>query len=595
MPARFNLSAASPFGPIFGKELRVTSRRKRSYFLRFFYLAFLLLFLIFVWSVSGISSGGGAAYRQQRQAELGEVFFATFAIFCVGAMGLIGPVLTATAVSSERLHRTLPVLLMTPINSWQIIGGKLFSRMLVALTLIGLSLPVLALTRLLGGVEIEQVIGVISLATVTALTGASIGLLFSTIMRRGYAVILLSYALMIFLYMFLPLMIVLSDFNLSNRWLEQQIAALNPFFCAGMLVGNFQTRGWIWQTCVIWHVAFSASLLLVASLLLRSIARRESEGAAPIATEGALPAGSALEIVPSNPDARAKRSSSVSDNPVLWRELRRPLMNRRWQRVVGSIACVALLLITYGVLASEGDLLDNDTHIGYACVFHTVLMLLACVLSATAIAQEKEGDTWTLLLSTPMTARQIIIGKVLGTARKMLWPTALVAAHLLIFAAADAFSWGAAGLSLWVMITFNALWIATGVLLSLAIRRVTFAVVVNLMLPIILYAVTPLLLLIFGVIVFNDDDLPELTMLYLPYYYIAEGIDSISRHTLYSPIGRMSQSHFVKMTLVAGWVYLILSGIILRFTIGGFDRIVGRASNGISTANEPLPAGQHIQ
>ena len=42
------LSALSPFGPIFGKELRTTARRKRTYLLRFLYLAILLLVL---WSI----------------------------------------------------------------------------------------------------------------------------------------------------------------------------------------------------------------------------------------------------------------------------------------------------------------------------------------------------------------------------------------------------------------------------------------------------------------------------------------------------------------------------------------------------------------
>ena len=45
---------------------------------------------------------------------------------------------------------------MTPITSWQIVGGKLSSRMLTAVMLIGLTLPVLAIVRLLGGVEIAD-------------------------------------------------------------------------------------------------------------------------------------------------------------------------------------------------------------------------------------------------------------------------------------------------------------------------------------------------------------------------------------------------------------------------------------------------------
>ena len=37
------LTALSPFGPIFEKELRISARRKRTYFLRVLYLAALLL------------------------------------------------------------------------------------------------------------------------------------------------------------------------------------------------------------------------------------------------------------------------------------------------------------------------------------------------------------------------------------------------------------------------------------------------------------------------------------------------------------------------------------------------------------------------
>src|SRR3712207_4992435 len=143
-------AGVSPFGPIFGKELRVTSRRKRSYLLRVGYLGLLLVALLFAYAVTG-RSGGGVAAQAQAQQELGFAFFTAFALFCVGSMGLIGPVLTANAIGGEKLAKTLPVLLMTPITAWQIVSGKLLSRVLAALTLLGLSLPVLALVRLLGG------------------------------------------------------------------------------------------------------------------------------------------------------------------------------------------------------------------------------------------------------------------------------------------------------------------------------------------------------------------------------------------------------------------------------------------------------------
>src|SRR3954449_4225757 len=85
------VSAVSPFGPIFGKELRTTARRKRSYVLRVAYLGLLLIVLLMVYAAEGRSFGGMAA-RAQRQAELGGYFFVAFAMFSVITMGLIGPV-----------------------------------------------------------------------------------------------------------------------------------------------------------------------------------------------------------------------------------------------------------------------------------------------------------------------------------------------------------------------------------------------------------------------------------------------------------------------------------------------------------------------
>src|SRR5262245_12114244 len=115
-----HITALSPFGPIFGKELRTTARRKRTYLLRVLYLSGLMLFLLMTWASMRSYGYGGVAAQAQQQSQLGQTFFVTFALFCVIAMALIGPVLTSTAISSERLGKTMHVLLMTPITAWQI-------------------------------------------------------------------------------------------------------------------------------------------------------------------------------------------------------------------------------------------------------------------------------------------------------------------------------------------------------------------------------------------------------------------------------------------------------------------------------------------
>src|SRR4051794_19030306 len=272
------VSAVSPFGPIFGKELRTTARRKRSYALRVGYLALLLLTLMIAYAATGRSSGG-LVERAQQQAELGAIFFAVFSIFCLGAMTLIGPVLTSTAIGSERLAKTLPVLLMTPINAWQIVGGKLFSRLLAALTLIGLSLPVLALVRLLGGVELEQMAAVLCIVTTFTMSCAAIGLFYSALMNRSYAVILLSYLTIGFVYALVPFLIVVAT-DIPERTGFRIFQYGHPMFATIIqAVPNGRMLGlrpdWWW--CCLVQLGWTALLVWLSTLVLRRSARKAGD------------------------------------------------------------------------------------------------------------------------------------------------------------------------------------------------------------------------------------------------------------------------------------------------------------------------------
>jgi ABC-type transport system involved in multi-copper enzyme maturation permease subunit len=294
-------AALNPFGPIFEKELRVTSRKKRSYALRVGYLGLLLLSLLMVYASEG-RRYGGIAQQAQHQAELGTMFFAVFSVFCVGTMGLIPPVLTSTSIGSEKLGKTLPVLMMTPISTWQIVTGKLLSRLLAALTLMGLSLPVLALVRLLGGVELEQMIAVLCLCTSFALSSAAIGLLYSTFINRAYAVILLAYATQLFLYLFVPMIVAMC----LERSRSAGMTALSIMFgshpVASVFMMSFPDAGRVpvtihWGICSIVQVAFAAFLLTLSGLALRRVARREGERATGLPPEAYDP----LPVVPLAP------------------------------------------------------------------------------------------------------------------------------------------------------------------------------------------------------------------------------------------------------------------------------------------------------
>jgi ABC-type transport system involved in multi-copper enzyme maturation permease subunit len=660
--------ALSPFGPIFGKELRVTARRKRSYLLRVSYLTALLLVLAMVWSETRVAYGpGNAAARAQAQEQLGQAFFYCFVAFTTVAMLIIGPILTATAISSERLGRTLNVLLVTPITAWQIVGGKLGSRLLVAITLIGLSLPVLALSRLLGGLELAQMIGGLCVPATAAVFAAAVGLLLSTVLRRAFAVILLAYAVLGFVEMFVPFVGIVA-FRIGDRPGGEQIwANVNLFgaMTAVMSIGGRGTVGTVidpWMVGCAVHLAMATGLVVFSGVLLRRISRREDGGAAgvdpseniPIAatapeTLAALDAPAPPPLAPtasaqspgllaySTPvrpgGSRPDRTRDVPDNPVLWRELRRPLTSRRWQARLFAILSVALLLTSYAVVLSGGGsgLRDPDAQIGYAIIFHGLLWLLVAVVSATSVAQEKESDTWTLLLTTPITGRSIVFGKAAGLLRRLMWPYVLAVGHLALFTVLGVIRPEAFALALWVLVTFNSIWIATGIYLSLRMRTVTFAVILNLLLAMIAYPGMALSLLLGGELLSSGNSRSlgrdpggrwaEQVMWYLPYSYIAIGMNGIERSSGASAIRwygdlrfelpcdplasppepgassyngnyyqrRVNFLQFAGVVMTVGLLYVMASFALLLWTAQRFDRIVGRAKQ-IEKLSPPAPA-----
>lgn len=582
-------SSLSPFGPIFAKELRVSARRKRTYFLRVFYLAALLLALLLAYtSVHRTFGGAGVAARVQEQGQLGLTFFFGFSMFCLIAMCAICPILTSTAISSERLAKTLPVLLMTPINGWQIIAGKLFSRLLIALTLIGLSLPVLALVRLLGGVELSQMIGVVCLCTCTALSTAALGLFLSTFLNRSYVVILLSYGVILLHYLFIP-MILMMLVSTGRRGLPRMdlFGMLSPFLAIIFLAEPFPAFGsaWasVWTTASLVQLVEAAGLVVCSALVLRRIARRAGE---PAAIPAPLQGSTARQA----PAGRRRRAlgGEVSDNPIAWREMRRPLMTRPWHRIVAVVVVVGSLLATYLALAVNSSLGEWQVQMIYAVVFNGLFWLLAAVLSATAISQEKESDTWTLLLVTPLSGWAIVRGKVLGLLRRLMWPIVLIAIHFALFA------FGPLRLQsmlivLWVIVTFNSIWLATGMYLSLRFGRPTFAVIANLLLAVALYLGVLAVLGIIGNLT-EHYRLADVVAWYAPYSYLVIGMDGShsSASGFFMPNSvRLDLFEFAGLIVLVGIAHLIIAGVILAAIARSFNRIVGRAPQ--RAGSQPAP------
>jgi ABC-type transport system involved in multi-copper enzyme maturation permease subunit len=274
-------------GPVLGKELRSASRRKRQYLLRFGYVALLGLFMAVVWmtTVEASATGAGAIYRM---SQAGKTVIMTISWFQFFALQLVAVVLMSTSINEEAQRGTLAVLLTTPISATQIVTGKLLGKMLHIVILLAISLPLLAIVRVFGGVPLAFVIASSCVTLSTAMLAGAVAMFFSGIFQRAYASILLSFAAGFVIYLIVPfiLSMVLALLAMAGGGgsMLSALLYLNPFYAMGFLTVELLEPSaalsgmYYWPLGCLVTLGLCAIVLLLCVRLVRGSARRRALG-----------------------------------------------------------------------------------------------------------------------------------------------------------------------------------------------------------------------------------------------------------------------------------------------------------------------------
>ncbi len=499
-------------GPLFDKELRVSSRRRRNYVLRFAYVILLTLFVAIVW-ISVVQLQGTATFQKSRMAVAGKTIVTTIVSFQFIATQLIAIIMLSNSISDEIYHRTLGVLMTTPINSFQIVMGKLFSKLLQIILLLIISIPLLAVVRIFGGVPWGYILSSLCITITAVIFAGSLSLNFSISNRRTYVVIIKTVVTLGILFMFIPAM---TGAFLRPRWFyipvfrnpvsqfPELIALLhlNPFGAmsintATMLSPATGIPFFSWPLhCGIMLVA-SALLVARSVKVVRKVALRQAIGS--------------TELIPKFRFRRKQGRTSlitgqlgestgiikeVKGIPVLWKELRAPMIKGGDGRnsIIGLVIAVIALLITYALFAPQGYLREDFAHIMYALMFVTIGSIFHMVLSATCITSEKESSAWPILMATSMDDWNIVLGKAAGVSYRCLPIWLLFAGHVIIFVLIR-YIHPIAFFHLFIFVTGLATFLTgLGLYCSTRFKRTTWAVVANFTFALVLWAVIPIVL-----------------------------------------------------------------------------------------------------
>ena len=529
-------------GPIFDKELRVSSRRRRNYVLRFVYVALLTLFLTIIW-LDAAHYSGSSVYRISRMAQTGQLIisFIAWLQFCITQLAAV--IMLSTSISDEIYNRTLGLLMTTPINSFQVVMGKLLSKLLQLILLLAISLPLLAIVRVFGGVPWDYVISSLCITLTTIILVGSVSLFFSIFTRRPYKVIIIAFILGGIFFGLLPLLAIMLWHTtelrsiISEKTLFFAISTSNPYFTMAFntikmleprAAGSIPFMSWPLHCGVM--LAVSALILFVSIIRVRKVALRQVTGQLGLSSRKRRFVKNEDENS-INPQENVIAIRRITGPPVLWKELRLPILGRRKIAMcIIGVLCLILLLTTYYLCGRENMLDDQDTHMLYVIIALGLGLLSTVVLSATCITSEKESHSWPLLLATTLNDKSILIGKWAGIFRRCLPAWIWLFGHVIIFSLTG-FIHPVAILQIGLMVAGILVFLSgSGLYFGAFYKHTTTAVTMNFALVIVLWIIMPILMGTMGSFFDDSRSLAEAYMDTNPFVHAAAILEATVGH-----------------------------------------------------------------
>ena len=399
-------------GPIFDKELRISSRRKRNYYLRCCYIILLGVFVLSTWySTVVFRSSGSAVYQASRLSQAGRHIITAIIWFQFIVAQLVAVVMLSSSISDEIHTGTLNVLMTTPISSFQIVMGKLFSKLLQLMLLLAISLPLLAIIRVFGGVRWDYVVSSVCITFCSAVFAGALSLLLSISYRHSYSVILSAVIGYLLVFAALPgLFIGLAAAGIFNQQTTQSVLVLTSPFWALLRTTEAMSsasgkNNFSWPMHCLFMLAATALLVGLSVWRVRKVALKAAFGR-------------------NVSNKKAKKASAgvikrVTGSPIVWKEMRKGLIGRGKGNIAIAVLLMGLFLsVLISIFLPSGMGRLNIFVYFLMSGFYMVVMIRLAVLSAGSIAAEKDARTWPILLMTPLEDKEIVRGKAIAAFRR---------------------------------------------------------------------------------------------------------------------------------------------------------------------------------
>ncbi|MEX0655696.1 MAG: hypothetical protein WD534_11420 [Phycisphaeraceae bacterium] len=428
-----------PGNPMIVRIIQGGSRRGQHLWVRMGYLGALIALVLI-----GLLSGGG----MQQQVSLTDLAKAGTWVFGIVAYGqvvlvcLLAPLFMAGAIGREQQGQTFNILLTTPLSNLQIVLGSLMGRLFFVIALLLSGLPLFAVLLVFGGVPIQSVFLAFAVAAFTALTVGAVAVTMS-VFRAGGRKAVFTFVVIIGAYLVgayaldVGLLRRITAVPDSTTWLTP----LHPLLVleASLNSANYRPPGPEHTATLPGLVQFylgrpfaafatlsllsSALMVGTSSIVLRQFGQGEPAWVRWLKRKLRLPVAEAG-------GERRRAGRDVWQNPIAWREAntRGKVLSgilARWGFAAFALALGAVLLALYHFDALPSVPGQTGRPMPAHELLHSALLTLlllevavvtmvAIYMSAGAVSKEREDGTLDLMLTTPITPKFYVWGKLRG-------------------------------------------------------------------------------------------------------------------------------------------------------------------------------------
>jgi len=416
------------------RELRVASRHAFTYYLRALGAGVLVLACIFFGLTHGFDS------------NIGSQLFASlhFTLFC--AIWILVPLLTADSISRERREGTLGLLFMTRLKASDIVAAKSLAHSLRAMALLAAVVPVVSIPFLLGGLRRSDVALSLLINFSSICWALAAGLLASAYSKRWTRALLGAEILACASLLAMAATVGWLEMSPSTSVFTQQLT-LSRACAAGLsFLGNvdglWDVAGVQMQAGWTSYSPFVTSPFLPRfgppALILLALKTALSSLLALVLAVLAAGSKTARIWQEEPPSARQRWIEKTFCTPIIWLDFFRRWMRRKlevnpigwleqrtWSGRVVTWSWFGVITFLLSAAITERNFFSGDDGIE---------VLLSCLLagsmamsSAGSFRRERETGVLELLLVSPISEREIILGRLRG-----LWGQFLPASGLLL-------------------------------------------------------------------------------------------------------------------------------------------------------------------